>query len=147
MRLYLDVCSLHRPYDDQGIDRNRLEAEAVVMILGRVDAGVHTLVSSEAIDLEVSASPDSEKAELVAESLSLAGEYIRVTAAVVKRAQQLAGAGFRRLDSLHIACAEAGRCRYFITTDDKLARRAKLHRKLLSVAAMNPLTFVTEVDP
>jgi len=32
-RLYLDVCCLNRPFDDQSQDRIRLEAEAVRVIL------------------------------------------------------------------------------------------------------------------
>jgi hypothetical protein len=37
MLLYLDMCCLNRPFDDQSIDRNRLESEAVLAILRRVD--------------------------------------------------------------------------------------------------------------
>ena len=147
MRLYLDVCSLHRPYDDQAIDRNRLEAEAVVAIIGRVDHGVHSLISSEVIDLEVEASPDVEKAELVRETLRLARRRVRVSQRVAMRSQELAGMGFRNVDALHLACAEAARCEYFVTTDDKLMRRAKSHAAILAVVVVNPLTFVTEVDP
>ena len=65
MRLYLDVCALNRPFDDQSIDRNRLESEAVLAILGRVSRKVHRLVRSEVIDRELAACPDREKAELV----------------------------------------------------------------------------------
>ena len=47
MRLYLDVCTLNRPYDDQAIDRNRLEAEAVIIILGRIRQHRHDMISVE----------------------------------------------------------------------------------------------------
>jgi hypothetical protein len=147
MRLYLDVCSLNRPYDDLSIDRNRLEAEAILMIVGRVSHGQHSLVSSEIIDREVSACPDLEKAELVRETLRLAEQHMVLTTADVERFRELAGLGFRKLDSMHLACAEAANCDYFITTDDKLVKRAKAHRKALSVAVVNPLIFVTEVEP
>lgn len=147
MRLYLDVCSLNRPYDDQSIDRNRLEAEAVVIIVGRVRDGRHSLVSSEIIDREVAACPDREKADLVRETLRLAEQHVVMTPNEAKRSRELIGLGFRKLDSMHMACAEAARCKYFVTTDDRLIRRAKAHRKTLAVAVANPLTFVTEVEP
>jgi len=147
MRLYLDVCSLNRPYDDQSIDRNRLEAEAVAVIAGRVSQGHHSLVSSEAIDREVAACPDLEKAELVRETLRLAAQHVALTPADVERFRELSLLGFGKLDSWHLACAEAANCDYFITTDDKLLKRAKAHRKTLAVTVVNPLTFVTEVEP
>ncbi len=147
MRLYLDVCSLNRPYDDQSIDRNRLEAEAILIIVGRVSNGKHSLVSSEIIDREVAACPDMEKAELVGQTLRLAGQHAVFTAADARRFRELTALGFRKLDSMHLACAEAARCEYFITTDDKLIKRAKAHRKTLAVAVVNPLAFVTEVEP
>jgi hypothetical protein len=34
-RIYLDVCCLNRPFDDQRQDRIRLEAEAIERILDR----------------------------------------------------------------------------------------------------------------
>jgi predicted nucleic acid-binding protein len=147
MRLYLDVCALNRPYDDQSIDRNRLEAEAILVIVGRVSVGRHTLVSSEIIDREVAACPDLEKAELVGETLRLAEQRVVLTTADVERFRELDGLGFRKLDAMHLACAEAGHCEYFVTTDDKLIKRAKAHRKTLAVSVVNPLTFVTEVAP
>jgi predicted nucleic acid-binding protein len=147
MRLYLDVCSLNRPYDDLTIDRNRLQAEAIVIIVGRVSHGQHSLVSSEIIDREVAACPDVEKAELVRETLRLAKQHVVLTTTDVVRFRKLTGLGFRKLDAMHLACAEAAHCEFFVTTDDKLIKRAKAHQKTLAVALVNPLTFVTEVEP
>jgi predicted nucleic acid-binding protein len=132
MRLYLDVCSLNRPYDNQDIDRNRLEAEAIMIIVGRVSQGRRSLVSSEIIDREVAACPDLEKAELVRATLQLAERHVILKSADVKRLPELTRLGFRKLDAMHIACAEAARCEYFVTTDDKLIKRAIAHRKTLS---------------
>ena len=147
MRLYLDVCSLNRPYDDQTIDRNRLEAEAVVIILGRIGAGRHSLVSSEAIDREIAACPDSEKADLIRQTLCLAEQNVVLSPSGAERFQELKALGFRPLDAYHLACAETATCDYFLTTDDKLLKRSKLYQKLVAVAVLNPLTFVTEVEP
>ncbi len=147
MRLYLDVCSLNRPYDDQSIDRNRLEADAITIILGRVSKWKHSLVSSEIIDREIAACPDLEKAELVRETLRIAEYHVLLTKADVERSRKLTELGFRKLDSMHLACAEAAHCDYFVTTDDKLIKRAKAFRRTLEVTVVNPLAFVTEVEP
>lgn len=39
MRIYLDVCCLNRPFDDQSQDRIHLEAEAVLAIIKQVEQG------------------------------------------------------------------------------------------------------------
>ena len=88
-----------------------------------------------------------EKAELVRETLRLAEQHVVLTTPDVERFRELAGLGFRKLDAMHLACAEAADCEYFVTTDDKLIKRAKAHRKTLGVTVVNPLTFVTEVEP
>ena len=38
-RIYLDVCALSRPFDDQAFLRIRLETEAVNLILSKTKAG------------------------------------------------------------------------------------------------------------
>lgn len=38
MKIYLDVCCLNRPFDDQAQQRVHLEAEALVDALGVIDA-------------------------------------------------------------------------------------------------------------
>ena len=144
MRLYLDVCSLMRPFDDQGISRNRLEAEAVLIIVDQIRDGRHSLVSSEMHHRELAACPDREKAEVVGETLRLAKRHVNAKHAVVKRYEALVALGFRKADAMHLACAEAGKCDYFVTTDDKLAKRSI--RAGLGLTVVNPLYFVTRVQ-
>ena len=61
MKIYLDVCCLNRPFDDQQQDRIRLEAEAVLLILSHIQAGDWQWISSEAMDFEIEQAPDSER--------------------------------------------------------------------------------------
>ena len=51
-RIYLDVCCLNRPFDDQRQARVRLEAEAVLLILGRCEAGTWQWLSSAVVEEE-----------------------------------------------------------------------------------------------
>ena len=57
MRIYLDTCSIQRPLDTQTQTRIRLEAEAIIGVLAECEAGRLELVSSEALDLEMSQNP------------------------------------------------------------------------------------------
>ncbi len=58
MRIYLDVCCLNRPFDDQTQDRIHLESEAVILILKRVRSGNWEWISSEAVDFAVRQTAD-----------------------------------------------------------------------------------------
>jgi hypothetical protein len=49
MRIYLDVCCINRPFDDQTEERIRMESEAVLAILKRC-LSEWTLIGSEAIE-------------------------------------------------------------------------------------------------
>ena len=48
--VYLDACCLNRPFDNQAQDRIRLEAEAVLAILKRVEKGQWHALSSEVLN-------------------------------------------------------------------------------------------------
>ena len=80
------------------------------------------------------------------ETLRLAKRHVVMTASDLARFKELTELGFRKLDSMHLACAEAAHCDYFITTDDRLIKRAEAHRRSLAVAVVNPLVFLTEVE-
>lgn len=59
--IYLDVCCLNRPFDNQQQERIRLEAEAILLILDRCQSGEWKLITSEAIDSETLQIPNVEK--------------------------------------------------------------------------------------
>jgi len=142
-KIYLDVCCLNRPFDDQSQDRIRLEAEAVIIILARIEAKNWTLIGSEIIDFELSRIPDEEKRQKVKILSTLAEDYIVVTEEVEERAIELEGLGFGSYDALHIACAEKARADIFLTTDDKLLRKAKNTK--LDVKVKSPIEWILEV--
>jgi len=144
-RVYLDVCCLNRPFDDQTQDRIHLEAEAVVLILARFQAGEWEWVSSEAVDFEVDQLPDATRRANVQRLLGHAQLTVPVTQAETERMQQLVALGFRSMDALHIACAEVAAADVFLSTDDRLLRRAARVAAQLQVRAENPLTWLREV--
>ena len=48
-KIYLDVCCLNRPFDDQTQARIRLEAEAILMILAQCETGHWEWIGSELV--------------------------------------------------------------------------------------------------
>jgi len=150
MLVYLDVCCLNRPFDDQSRERIRLEAEAVLLILERCQAGEWQLLGSEAVDYEISRIPDEERRYKerryrVFLLASVARARQKVNRPVQVRAQELERLGFKALDALHIACAEAGGARVLLTTDDRMLNIARKIRGNLRVRVENPVLWLMEV--
>ena len=145
LRIYLDVCCLNRPFDDQRQDRIRLEAEAVLLIMGRCEAGAWQWLSSAVVEEEVNHTPSSERRSRVRQMLSGAHGTVALTDVAISRAQELKALGFRTYDALHLACAEQATVDIFLTTDDRVLRIATRHTAQLQVRVANPLAWLLEV--
>lgn len=144
MRIYLDVCCLNRPFDDQVQDRVRLESEAVLTILSRSETEGWTLLGSEVIDLEISKIPGGIRRQKVGILASMSQSYVVVDEDVEKRAMALEALGFKSFDSLHIACAEKDRADVLLTTDDELVRKGAGKKAALTVRLENPVKWLME---
>ncbi len=141
--IYMDVCCLNRPFDDQTQDRIYLEAEAVLSILSHCKNKEWTLVSSNVIDFELSRMTNEEKAEKVRALYSAARKRVMLTPQAIERAEFFQKQGLQLFDSLHLATAESSKLSVFLTTDDKLLRKALSFELTIPVA--NPVTWMMEV--
>ena len=142
MKIYLDVCCLNRPFDDQTQNRIRLEAEAILLILARTQVGDWAWISSEVVIDEIKQTPDPKRRERVSQLLTHANHSHILTDDDIVRANVLTNLGFDSMDALHLACAESSQSTFFLTTDDKLLRRAIRLQKQLNVAVDNPLNWL-----
>lgn len=140
MRVYLDNCALNRPFDDQTQIRNRLESEAKLEIQKQIRGGAFELIWSYMIDFENSANPFEERRTRIQAWSALASAFVATTPELIARAEALHLLGFRKKDSLHLACAEAGSCDRFITTDDGILRKRSA---ISNLVILNPIEFVT----
>lgn len=143
-RVYLDVCSLNRPLDDQNQLRIRMEADAVQLILSHVRAGDVNLVVSPAHHVEVAANPDTSRREHVQILLRELGTEISVDLIKARlRATALIRGGVKPADAAHAALAEMADCA-FVTVDDRLLRR--LHHTDLGVWFGTPGAYCEKED-
>jgi len=142
VRIYLDASALNRPFDDQRLSRNRLEAEAVLAILEWIETGKIELISSAVLIYENLMSPLIERREYVTTYLNLATTFVATDPALLQRARGFEARGIRPLDALHLASAERGRVEWFVTCDDRILRRA--HRGELGTHPTigTPIEFV-----
>lgn len=145
MKIYLDVCCLNRPFDDQTQDRIHLEAEAILSILNHSRTAGWSVIGSDAIDYEISKMPDNDKRLMVRILSTMHDAHVKADAGVEKRALELKSMGLRPLDALHVACAEKAKAEIFLTTDDNLLSKALKSKRTLKVKVVNPLRWVMEV--
>jgi predicted nucleic acid-binding protein len=146
MRVYLDVCCLNRPFDDLSIGRNRLEAEAVLEIVRHVQSGQWMMISSEAVDAELSLMPSLDRRAKTMALVGLRSTVVNAQESERARAIELSSLGFRYMDALHIACAEKAGCDVLLTTDDGLLAKYRTHEDRIMVRVSNPLQWIAEVS-
>lgn len=142
MKIYLDVCCLNRPFDNQEQERIRLEAEAVLLILARLETGRWQWFSSEVVLDEILQTQDENRQKRLLDLNSKAYNSLIITDSDYERAVELTKLGFDDMDSLHLACAESGNIDVLLTTDDKLMRRAKQLEEPLNILVDNPLNWL-----
>ncbi len=145
MRVYLDVCCLNRPFDDQTQDRIHLEAEAILTILKYIEKKQWSMINSDAILYEVNKIPDPERKTKVQFTLSNADDYVQINEQILRRAKQIQQLDVKSFDALHIACAEAAQADIFLTTDDKLLKKIHQFVDKIKVKVNNPLNWIREV--
>lgn len=144
-KIYLDVCCLNRTLDDLEQSRIRLEAEAVTEIIQNCEDGKWILMNSDVIEFEVSQHPDSLKQEQVNSILTVATIYIQSSKDIELRAEELMKLKFKFQDALHLAFAEAGDADIFLTTDDRLLRKAKQYNDTLKIEVENPTIWLMNI--
>ncbi len=142
MNIYLDVCCLNRPFDDQSKDRIYIEAEAVLTILSRCQDGFWTLAGSDVIELELSKIANQNKLAKVMALYSLHDHRLTVDDRVKTRSLELQHLGLRLFDSLHLALAELYNQDVLLTTDDAFIKMAA--RFETSVPVENPVVWLME---
>ena len=102
----------------------------------------NALITSSVVGYENSLHPDPITRSWVQRCALLAKENRFVDAYIKQRAETLEQEALRALDTLHIACAEAASCDYFITCDDRLIR-CYGHRKR-AMRICTPTEFVEQ---
>lgn len=143
MIIYLDVCCINRPFDDQTEERIRMESEAVLVILKRC-LSEWTLIGSEAIDYEISRIPDIERRGKVEQIASISREKIIMDECIISRARQIEKQGLKPMDALHLACAERS-ADVMLTTDDEIVMAAIRTGAGIKVRVMNPARWLLDV--
>lgn len=142
MKIYLDNCCYNRPFDDQSQIKIHLEAQAKLYIQAKIKEGVYDLVWSYILDYENGKNPYEEKRLAIAPWKTIASSYVtEETENIILFAETLALKGIKTYDALHISCAVAANCEYYLTTDKKL-----LNTSIREIKIVSPIVFVNEME-
>ena len=143
MRVYLDNCCFNRPFDDQGQTRVRLEAEAKLCIQETIRGGMLELVWSYILDFENEANPFEERRTTISEWRQDATVDVEETEMILQKANSLVEFGLKAKDALHISCAIAAGCEYFVTTDNEILKHGK---DVQGITVLDPPSLVREMN-
>lgn len=89
MKIYMDVCCLNRPLDDQSQARIRIESEVVLRISRICQRRNWKFVGSDAVDLEIQKTPDETRKRIVSFLASLAQSKQKINDDVIERAKKI----------------------------------------------------------
>ena len=140
-RIYLDACCLNRPFDDQTQPRIALETQAILTILSQCESG-WKLVTSAALDEELDQTPDLERLKNVKTILAIAKIKVISSQFIEERSTELQKLRFSGYDATHIASAERSQADIFLTTDDRLIKKAQKNTQLIHVDIDNPVQWL-----
>ena len=137
--VYLDVCVLSRPYDDQSQLRIRLESDAVLLIVGAIQSGLYILKYSPVHFAEISAIEDARERIAIESFLLFYGKAAVFDLNVGReRAEYFCRQGLGVADAAHLSFAEA--CAdVLISCDDRFVKKARNIR--LGCELLTPVEF------
>lgn len=141
MRIYLDNCCFNRPFDAQQQLRIRLESEAKLGIQEMILDEKIELAWSYIIDFENEFNPFEQRKLVISQWRRHASADTDETPEIISTAEQLVRKGFKSKDALHLACALALKCDYFLTTDDHLIKKAT---GINEIKVIDPIAFIKE---
>jgi len=80
-------------------------------------------------------------------ALAIAAEKALLDSALKQRAVELVKMGLKPFDVAYIASAEVIAADVFLTTDDRLIRKATRYQTSLNVLVSNPVTWLLNLTP
>jgi len=143
MRVYLDNCCFNRPFDDQSSLTIRLETEAKLYIQEKIAAGHLSLGWSYVLDFENKANPFLERRVEIQRWNELADSFADETDEILSKMDELTSIGLKPIDALHIACAVALECDYFLTVDKGILKKTA---GISQIKIANPMNLISELE-
>ena len=117
-KIYFDTSVIKRPFDDQSKPRVWLEASAFSILLQMIEGGEAQMISSSVLEYEHPTNPVEFRRAWMDDCMLMASNRAVLDDNIIARAEVFENNGLKAIDALHVACAEAAGCDYFVTCDD-----------------------------
>ena len=140
LKVYMDNCCYHRPFDNQKDNTIRLETQAKIFIQSLIRYKAVQLVYSSVTLQEIADSPFEEKSRSIMEFLEGNAKYFIGRGnekAMIALTLEIMRTGLKHKDAAHAAYAIIAACDYLITTDKRLLKYADER-----IRVVNPVNFV-----
>ncbi len=124
MKVYFDNCAIQRSLDDRSNYRNRIEAEAIIVLIEMAEQGELFMVSSDVLLFELKNTPDLDRIAYGMKFLDLSKETFSLTKEIVDLARRFENNGIKSIDALHLAIADFNHIDYLCTCDDRFLKKA-----------------------
>jgi predicted nucleic acid-binding protein len=118
-----------------------LESEAKLFVQKEVFQGTFELIWSYMMDYENSLNPYNERRNAIAKWKDIAILDVDFSEEINEEGRKLMRMGLKNKDALHVACALAGGCTYFLTTD-----KGVLNKHPDRITLINPIDFVRRLE-
>jgi len=139
LKLYLDICTFNRPFDDQSQLKIKLETEAKLFIQQGIIDGSYELIWSYILEYENNQNKFDDRRNSIFEWKNVAKIFCVENNEIIEYAENLKKKSVRTKDALHVACSVYANADYFVTTDKQL-----FNLKLNDIKIINPLSFLNE---
>ena len=143
LKIYLDNCCFNRPFDDQSLLSNHVEALAKLKVQHLILNGVYDYIWSDILEFENKDNPYIERKNRIIKWKHIACNIVHSNDIVINKAKEFVKLGLKPKDSLHIASSIIGKCDYFLTTDKGILKKAK---SISEISILNPVDFISEME-
>jgi predicted nucleic acid-binding protein len=122
-----------------------LESEAIITIIKHLENREWTWISSSVVLFEVNQILNSDRKQRIIRLCDKATTVIKLNEEIYLSSEQIKELGFKSYDALHLACAKYAKVEVFLSTDDKLVKKAHKNQAMLQMKVDNPLNWLQEV--
>ena len=140
-RIYLDNCCFNRPYDNQTQLKIYLETQAKLHVQSLVYEKKIELVWSFILTFENSRNIFNAKKVAISQWENISSFFVEKSEEIRLIAKEILTTGIKAADAVHVACAIAGKCDYFITVDKRLL---KYNDERIIIC--NPIEFINHAE-
>ncbi|WP_110955093.1 PIN domain-containing protein [Anaerosinus massiliensis] len=141
LKIYLDNCCFNRPFDDQTQLKIHLETQAKLYVQAQILKRELDFVWSYILEYENMQNPFEIRRQSIILWKDIATETVIESKDILTFAETLKTKGIKTKDALHISCAVASKCDYYLTTDKKL-----LNKDISEIDIINPIELISRLE-